>query len=99
MPTIHLLYFSTIRTHLSTPTTRLPIPPHTRIAALPALIAAHHAHTADERVTARILASCAWSVNEVMMGLDDEEEGGDGGDGGELRDGDVVGVIPPVSGG
>jgi molybdopterin converting factor small subunit len=93
MPTIHILYFSTIRTHLSTPSTVLPIPPHTRLSALPPLIAAHHARTAQESVTARILGSCAWSVNEVMMGL--EEDGGEL----ELQDGDVVGVIPPVSGG
>lgn len=40
-----------------------------------------------------ILESSAWSLNEEMLETDDLEEGG------ALKDGDVVAVIPPVSGG
>jgi molybdopterin converting factor small subunit len=40
----------------------------------------------------RVLRSSSWAVNEVMVGEEEVE-------GFELKEGDVVAVLPPVSGG
>ncbi|GHJ88154.1 hypothetical protein NliqN6_4556 [Naganishia liquefaciens] len=99
MPTITILYFAAIRTLLSTATDHLPLPlsphsPTSRLADLPSAIARLHPE-ADADALARILEGCMWSVDEEMVDL--EEEAGRGGR--VLCGGEIVAVIPPVSGG
>lgn len=53
------------------------------------LLARHQQHDAELRA---VLRQSAWSVNEAIVGRDEEAAL-------VLRPGDVVAVIPPVSGG
>lgn len=72
--------------------------PSTATATTPTLSLLEKYLTAKYHNTelANVLASSAWSLNEEMVSDDDHETSS-----GTitLKDGDVVGVIPPVSGG
>lgn len=97
MPAITILYFASIRTYLGTEreSVALPLNPTThksRLMDLPAAVA--RLHPSDPEKLARILEGCMWCVDEEMVDLDDVEEGGR-----VLKGGEVVAVIPPVSGG
>jgi molybdopterin converting factor small subunit len=92
---ITVLYFASIRTHLSIESETFPqSAPTTLLSHLKAEIIARHP---DDR-TKEILSGCMWSVGDEMVDDDDENVGGEMADV-EVRAGEVVAVIPPVSGG
>lgn len=94
MPSITILYFASIRTHLSLERETIDLPLDTAgtscISDLPAAV--YRLHPSDK--TKQILQGCMWSVDEEMVDLEDEEEGKQ-----MLKGGETVAVIPPVSGG
>lgn len=96
MPSITILYFASIRTCLGIEreSIALPLTPHdeSRIADLPSAVARLHPENADK--LGKILEGCMWSVNEEMVDLEDAEESSK-----VLQGGEVVAIIPPVSGG
>lgn len=94
MPSITILYFASIRTHLGLERETIDLPLTTSgsscISDLPAAV--HRLHPSEK--TKQILQGCMWSVDEEMVDLEDEEEGKQ-----VLKGGETVAVIPPVSGG
>ena len=92
---ITVLYFASIRTHLSIESETFPQSTSTTLLShLKAEIIARHP---DDK-TKQILSGCMWSVGDEMVGDDDEEVSGETADV-EVKAGEVVAVIPPVSGG
>jgi molybdopterin converting factor small subunit len=94
MPSITILYFASIRTHLGLERETIDLPLTTSgsscISDLPAAV--YRLHPSEK--TKQILQGCMWSVDEEMVDLEDEEEGKR-----MLKGGETVAVIPPVSGG
>jgi molybdopterin converting factor small subunit len=93
-PTIKVLYFASIRTHLSLESESYPqTSSPTTLSSLKSQIIARH----PDNKTKEILKGCMWSVGDEMVD-DDEEDESEPKDV-QLKGGEVVAVIPPVSGG
>lgn len=86
---ITLLYFASARTALSLSSEQIPLPSSSfALSSLGDLLLQRHPEAAQELKA--VLVKSAWSVNEEIV-FDPEEC--------ILQNGDVVAVIPPVSGG
>jgi molybdopterin converting factor small subunit len=94
MPSITILYFASIRTHLGIERELITLPPdESRITDLPSAIIRQHPE--DPKKLKALLEACMWCVDEEMVDLEDVD-----GEGARvLKGGEVVAVIPPVSGG
>jgi molybdopterin synthase sulfur carrier subunit len=86
-----ILYFAAASTFTTKSTEHLPAPLDARSLFT----------TLEERypgITAKVLSSCAVTVNLEYVDMDADEQGGGGGDV-VIKEGDEVAIIPPVSSG
>ncbi|GAA93995.1 uncharacterized protein L969DRAFT_15728 [Mixia osmundae IAM 14324] len=88
---IRLLYFASARTALGgVSSEEIELAVSTKLKELSSILLDRHAGVRQE--LAAVLGQSAWCVNEEIVPRDEEAQH-------ELKPGDTVAVIPPVSGG
>lgn len=85
---IQVLYFASIRTRLERDSESFDLPSPPTLSALKTELLDRYRGDATIR---ELLTYCMWSVGDLMVEEEDEHV--------VLKEGDVVAVIPPVSGG
>lgn len=106
--TITLLYFASARTAMGVSTEELDLPRGTLLFSLPSLLlerlqdgklgttAMSTNSKGRKEELEQVFSRSAWSLNEEIVDLQEEEEQGTST---TLKERDVVAVLPPVSGG
>lgn len=99
-PKVTVLYFASVRTHLNLEKEEIPFE-HLRDPDPTASSRSHHltnlgavkdaiTHLHEGAALKQMLERCMWSVNDTMVDEESEQD---------IKPGDIVAVIPPVSGG